>query len=103
MSEIPIRSGPGDPEAVRGAQDVQRSGPSSGDAPAFRTLLEQLEQRAAELRRHEAELGDASHLAGAVGDARASLEDALTLKDQLLEAYRASLGQGSRGDGAASE
>lgn len=91
MSEIPIRPNSTSTDAVGGAGEVRRPEGASGDAPAFRSLLEQLEQRAADLRRNEAEVGDASRLAGALGDVRASLEDALSLKDQLLEAYRASL------------
>ncbi|QDU70076.1 hypothetical protein [Engelhardtia mirabilis] len=94
MNEIPILPGSGGTEALRGPGEAKRTETASPDAPAFRSLLEQLEQRAQELRRHEAEVGDASRLAGALGDARASLEDALTLKDQLLEAYRASLSRG---------
>jgi len=103
MSEIPIAPGPGGPESIRGAGEAKRTETTSSDGPAFRSLLEQLEERAAELRRHESEVADATRLAGALGDARASLEDALTLKDQLLEAYRASLSRGDSDSEEASE
>ena len=99
MSEIPIRPDAARADAVGRAGEARRADAAQSDAPAFRNLLEQLEQRAADLRRNEAEVGDASRLAGALGDVRASLEDALSLKDQLLEAYRASLSR----DGASNK
>ncbi|MEO0650413.1 MAG: hypothetical protein AAFZ65_07030 [Planctomycetota bacterium] len=98
MSEIPIR-----PDAVGGVRpggpvDKTQGRATSGDSAAFRALLENLEQRAAGLRGNAAESpGD---LAGAVDEARASLEDALDLKERLLEAYRADL---SRRQGGAGE
>lgn len=63
--------------------------PESG--VAFRALLERLEARTRELEEQGRTLDDASGLAGALSTARASLEDAVSLGDQLLEAYRESL------------
>lgn len=63
--------------------------PESG--VAFRALLERLEARTQELEEKGRTLDDAAGLAGALSTARASLEDAVSLGDQLLEAYRESL------------
>jgi hypothetical protein len=53
-------------------------------------LLEQLEGRAGALaERSKAEL-DAADLPAAVGEARASLDEALQLSNELLEAWRQS-------------
>ena len=60
--------------------DAGRAGPS------FHALLEKLETQAAGLARHEPTNPDA--LSGAVSDARSSLDAALTLSRDLVEAYR---------------
>jgi len=76
---------------VRPSQAPRRSdlaGEARESTPAFEALLEQLEQRAQRLRDREGEVNDPAGLSGAVDDARASLEDALSLGDRLLEAYR---------------
>jgi hypothetical protein len=87
MTDLPIR-GRG-PQGVRptDAAAPARGATPEGGSPAFRALLESLEARAADLRAKPADSPD--DLAGAVDRARASLEDALDLKDRLLEAYRA--------------
>lgn len=104
MSDLPIR--PDGPGGVRRGAPVHKADgrAESGDSAAFRALLENLEQRAAGLRGSAAPSdGDLAprDLAGAVDEARASLEDALDLKERLLEAYRADLSRrqgGSSGD-----
>ena len=58
--------------------------------PAFEALLERLTSRAAELEEKSKTLDAPDELPGAVDAARASLEDALQLGSELLEAYRAS-------------
>jgi hypothetical protein len=75
--------------ATAGPSTAGPSKAESGGTPAFRALLERLEQQAAQLRASES--GGAEQLGPAVGEARASLEAALSLGDQLLEAYRAAL------------
>ena len=55
-------------------------------APGFQALLEKLEATAGALAARELDHPD--HLAGAVEDARASLESALDLGRELVEAYR---------------
>ena len=94
MGETPIRPLPG-PEHVSGGADARKlpqSGPSAS-GPAFEALLEKLEARARELQDDSGTVENPAELAGAVDRARASLEDALTLSDQLLEAYRQSMRQ----------
>lgn len=92
MAEIPAL-----PASVAGAQAPstgarpQRAA-TSGSSPAFEALLERLSARAAELDTKSRELSGPEDLPGAVDAARASLEDALTLGERLLEAYRASRG-----------
>ncbi len=63
---------------------------------AFKALLDQLADRARELEKTSAKPVDASGLAGAVEEAHGSLQDALTLSSQLIEAYRANVQQGAK-------
>lgn len=65
---------------------------------AFRALLERLEGHARGLADASDALREPGELAGAVDRARVSLEDALSLGDQLLEAYRAANQRVERGD-----
>ena len=79
----PLRkiAGPaGTPPAARPAEHA--------DAPAFRALLERLESQARELSLERDGALRPEELSRAVDRARASLGDALELRDQLLEAYR---------------
>jgi hypothetical protein len=78
-----------------GITGAQPAGPRAG-APAsgtrsshlFQALLEDLERRADEVRSSGASVRSTSDLSHAVESARASLEDALSVKDRLLEAFR---------------
>jgi hypothetical protein len=99
MSELPIRND--GPQGVRPASEASPAvrTRAAGDSAAFKALLENLEQRAAGLRGQKADSPD--DLLGALDQARASLEDALDLKERLLEAYRADLTR-AEGDGGAS-
>jgi len=94
MGETPIRPVPGTEHVsdAAGAHKLPRGDAAAG-GPAFEVLLEKLEARARELRDDSGSVDNPAQLAGAVDRARASLEDALTLSDQLLEAYRQSLQQ----------
>ena len=101
MTNLPLQPAlPGDslptprPMDVGGSQST-RSGTrgtgqseESGSSPAFHVLLERLQSRAQELEETSRQLDDPGELAGAVDKARASLEDARSLSDQLLEAFR---------------
>jgi hypothetical protein len=73
------------------AQPGKTEGPtkSADSGAAFHALIEQLADRARELEKTSAKPVDATELAGAVEEAHASLEDALSLSAQLIEAYRA--------------
>jgi len=94
MGETPIRPLPGS-EHVSHAAGARKlpQGDSTASGPAFEVLLEKLEAHARELRDDSGSVESPAELAGAVDRARASLEDALTLSDQLLEAYRQSMQQ----------
>lgn len=70
-----------------GGQNTPVEGSSS---PTFQALLERLHERATQLEHASQTLDAPELLAGAVDSARASLEDAQSLSDRLLEAYRAS-------------
>lgn len=93
MSDIPL-----DPlrqagaVSKTGAVRPQGIGPqeAGSTSPAFRALLEQLEARTRELEESSRTLDSPETLAGAVDTARASLQDAVSLSDRLLEAYRES-------------
>lgn len=65
------------------------SAPQRSDGTAFRALLERLEEQTRRLREEGEGLADPAALASVVDRARSSIEDAATLGDELLEAYRA--------------
>lgn len=90
MSEIP-QLPPSAAESVRPAwpSGPSRPGELGSTAPAFEALLERLEARAAELQEKSKTLSDPAELPGALDTARVSLEEALHLGEELLEAYRA--------------
>lgn len=85
---------------VQGAQTAQpgaagaRRPVAGGDgALAFKALLDQLDERARALEQESRKDLTKDDLAGAIDSARTSLEQMLTLKDQLLEAWRAAQSQ----------
>jgi hypothetical protein len=90
MSEIP-QLPPAASEAVGPARlpGPSRGGELRSTAPAFEALLERLEAHAAELQEKSKALSGPAELPGALDAARVSLEDALHLGEELLEAYRA--------------
>jgi hypothetical protein len=63
----------------------------TGQGVAFRALLDQLADRAKALEESSTKPMKADDLAGAVDRAHESLQDALALSGQLIEAYRASV------------
>lgn len=73
----------------------------AGGAAAFKALLDELEQRAQALEVESAKDLTQDDLAGAVDNARISLNQMLSLKDQLLEAWQASQIEAPRTPGAA--
>jgi predicted RNase H-like HicB family nuclease len=79
------------PETVRSsrlASPSQAAQPRPA-GPAFEALLSRLEARAAELKEKSEALAGPAELPGALDAARASLEEALHLGQELLEAYHA--------------
>jgi hypothetical protein len=92
------------PPSVHGAQPAaalpssRKSVASSDGANAFKALLDQLDERAKALEVESSKDLTKDDLAGAIDNARASLEQMLSLKDQLLEAWRAA--QSSPDEGA---
>ena len=86
----PVRPTGFDP--VRDAAGVQpRSRPEQApgeERPAFRALLDRLQEQASSLSERSKEVGDPAQLSDAVDEARASLDEALSLGERLLEAYR---------------
>ncbi|MBK7642605.1 MAG: flagellar hook-basal body complex protein FliE [Planctomycetes bacterium] len=58
---------------------------------AFQALLERLETHARELEAQSQSVESRKDLTGAVDRAHASLQDALSLSDRLVEAYREAL------------
>jgi hypothetical protein len=95
MGELPRIPGVSESAAAEQARARQTD---TAAGPAFEALLERLTNHAAELEQRSRSLARPEEVSGAVDAARASLEDALTLGEELLEAYRAaqSRGEGSR-------
>jgi flagellar hook-basal body complex protein FliE len=73
---------------------VANASAAAGGA-AFQALLERLETQARELAAQSQTIESPEQLTGAVDRAHASLQDALSLGDRLLEAYRESLARAS--------
>lgn len=82
-------SGPGSSQGTQGTGAAD-----SAQGAAFKALLEKLEGQARDLALASEQVDGPVELAGAVDNAKNSLEDALSLSDQLLEAYRASRHEG---------
>ena len=81
---------------AKGVQNIGSTASKSvstdaGQGVAFRALLEQLADRAKALEESSTKPMKADDLAGAVDRAHQSLQDALALSGQLIEAYRASV------------
>ncbi|MEE2939852.1 MAG: hypothetical protein VX460_05660 [Planctomycetota bacterium] len=89
------------PAPGAGAEEAQRAAESRTSA-VFRALLEKFEANAEELRKRTDDLADPQALKEAVSSARRSIDQAVVLGGDLLEAYRASQqrdsGPGSRAD-----
>jgi len=80
-----------------GAERTRPHDPKANAAtggPAFRALLAELQERATALHESSQDVADPAELKGAVDAARATLQDALSLGDQVLEAYRSARATG---------
>ncbi|MEZ6014539.1 MAG: hypothetical protein R3F49_05455 [Planctomycetota bacterium] len=78
-------------DRVKGPLPAQAAeGPADAKSgAAFKALLERLEEETRRLTKASDGVHGARDLAGAVDVARESVEEAIQLGDQLLEAYRA--------------
>jgi hypothetical protein len=92
MSDIPHLSLPPSDDARVGSPGASTPRTAEGTRapqPAFEALLERLTASAAELEQKSKALSGPDELPAAMDTARASLEQALELGRELLEAYRA--------------
>jgi hypothetical protein len=71
--------------AAHGSSGAKRTDESGG--PEFQALLDKIEEGARDLAQQSRAVEKPEELAGAVDSARESLENVLSLKEQLLEAY----------------
>lgn len=92
--------------SVDGVGQVSKKGEAAGTGgPAFQALLDKLQDQARSLQHDSQNVDKPEQLTDAVDRARSSLSDALSLSDQLLEAYRSATQRGtsSASDSAASD
>lgn len=85
----PSSRGAGRVGALPGAKPSSSTNATSG--VAFQALIDELETKARQLAADSQKVAGPTDLAQAVDRAHASLQDALSLSDRLLEAYRASV------------
>ena len=87
-----------DPTKIGGAGPRVPEGPSQSghgsrvageQGVAFKALLEKLDSQARRIQQTSEQVDRPEQLAGAVDEARTSLDQALSLGNQLLEAFRA--------------
>ncbi|MCA8980858.1 MAG: hypothetical protein H6831_11740 [Planctomycetes bacterium] len=76
---------------IQGPGSQQRPASEATGGAAFKALLDRLQDQARELQGASEGKLEALDLASAVDRAHSSLQDALSLGDQLLEAYRESV------------
>lgn len=84
------------PDSIRGPKStsqVEKRGDAAVGGVAFRALLDKLEVQAQDLKTQADGVEGSDELAGAVGSAQQSLEQALEISNQLVEAFRQSLQQ----------
>lgn len=86
-AKIPSAITPLSPARAPASAGAPAASPAQG--AAFKALLDQLEAQARELAEKSDQVDGPSELASAVDRAHASLQDALSLSERLLEAYRA--------------
>jgi flagellar hook-basal body complex protein FliE len=81
------------PLSIQGTEVPSANKPAQAEpqGPAFKALLERLQEQARELQDTSRDVEQPADLAKAVDRAHDSLEAALSFGDQLLEAYREQL------------
>lgn len=87
---------------IQGPGGKQKQAAEAGGGAAFKALLDRLQDQARELQGASEGQLEAMDLASAVDRAHSSLQDALSLSDQLLEAYRESV-QNTNADGSSGD
>ncbi len=90
VENIQGQSGANRSAAASGKPACEGPGPAAAGA-AFHALLERLETQARELEAQSRSIESPKDLTGAVDRAHASLQDALSLGDRLVEAYKEAL------------
>lgn len=90
MTELPIPPNHGVHKtgSTGPAEGAKKPAATKEQGAAFRALLEQLDEKARALQAQTQGVDDAANLAGAVEGAKASLDQALSLGEELLESYR---------------
>ena len=83
---------------IKGPGASQKPASEGTGGPAFKALLDRLQDQARELQGASEAPLEATDLAGAVDRAHSSLKDALSLSDQLIEAYRETVQQANEAD-----
>ena len=80
------------PDAANLAAGTSESAraPRKSDGVAFKELIDRLEMQTQRLRQDGDSRADPAELAGAVDRAKNSIEDAISLSEELMEAFRAS-------------
>lgn len=100
QSALPVGPDPSrSVDALSGGARQSSSPANESGSAAFRVLLDRLDGQARSLAEHSESLAAPDQLAEAVDVARSSLEDALSLGDQLVEAFRASVQRGDAPEG----
>jgi flagellar hook-basal body complex protein FliE len=89
-----IPTGPSSTSGIQSTQSTQSHKAAGSTAVTFRALLDKLQENANKLEEESDKAAGPDELAGAVDRAHASLQDALSLSEQLVEAYRATQARG---------
>ncbi len=100
----PTKIGGGLPRVQEGTgQPGRADATSSGQGATFKALLEKLDGQARQIQQVSEQVDRPDQLAGAVDQARDSLDEALSLGNQLLEAFRANQLQTPNGESAGTD
>ena len=96
--DSPIRNNPGPIAGVHAPSSAPQAKQTAAGGAVFRALLDELQEKAHKLREDGQAVTGPAELAGAVETARDTIAGALSLSDQLLEAYRAAQQQDQADD-----
>lgn len=87
--DLPVRNNLGPIAGASAPSSAPKAKETAAGGAAFHALLADLQEKAQKLREDGRAVDGPAELAGAVETARESIAGALSLSDQLLEAYRA--------------